>query len=88
VSLGAARCFQDSAGGSILGPGASTVLVNGSPVSVAFDAVAGHGDPPHSAPKMVTYSSKVYANGKGIVRETDSASCGHPASGSSNVRVG
>lgn len=85
---GVSRVGVDSAGGTILGPGVPSVVVNGSPVSVIGDAVAGHGDPPHSAPVMIAGSGTVIAGGIGIVRAGDAASCGDTASGSSDVIAG
>ena len=58
---GASRVGQDSAGGLILGPGEPTVLVNGFPISLRGDAVAGHGDSPHNAPTMTGGSNNVFA---------------------------
>ena len=39
---GAARVGKDVVGGVILGPGVPTVLVNGFPISLRGDVVAGH----------------------------------------------
>ena len=88
---GASRVGTDSAGGTITGPGCSTVRVNGKSVSVKGDSVTPHApiDTPHDgAPVMVGSSSTVKAGGKFIVRSGDSASCGHSASGSGNVNIG
>lgn len=88
---GASRVGTDSAGGTIIGPGSSTVKINGKNVSVKGDSVTPHSpkDTPHmGAPTMVGSSSTVKADGKFIVRAGDSASCGHSASGSSNVNIG
>lgn len=84
----AATIGKSTAGGPIIGPGAPTVLVNGTPVSVLGDAVTPHGDGPHASPKIVSSSTTVLAQGKGIVRSGDSASCGHSVSAGSNVIVG
>ena len=85
----AAIVGKSVAGGVIIGPGAPTVLVNGSPVSTLGDAVTPHGDPPHSSATIIKSSTTVFAQGKGIVRVGDKASCGHSvASGSPNVFVG
>ena len=78
----------DSAGGTILGPGVASVIVNGAAVSVKGDNVAGHGTGPHAAPVMVGSSSTVFAGGIGIVRAGDAASCGDVATGSSDVIAG
>jgi uncharacterized Zn-binding protein involved in type VI secretion len=85
---GVSRVGVDSAGGTILGPGVPSVVVNGSPVSIIGDAVAGHGDQPHASPTMVAGSGTVIAGGIGIVRAGDAASCGDTASGSSDVIAG
>lgn len=82
---GIARVGVDSAGGTILGGGQSTVYVNGSLAAVIGDAVAGHGLPPHAAPVMVGGSGDVFAEGIGVCREGDAASCGDTASGSSDT---
>lgn len=62
-SRGASRVGLDIAGGVVLGPGEITVLVNGFPISLLGDAVAGHGDPPHNAPIMTGGSFNVLAGG-------------------------
>ncbi len=85
---GVSRVGVDSAGGTIVGPGVASVIVNGSPVSVIGDSVAGHGDAPHSSPTMVAGSGTVIAGGIGVVRAGDAASCGDTASGSSDVITG
>lgn len=85
---GVSRVGVDSAGGTILGPGVPSVIVNGSPISVVGDSVAGHGDGPHAGPTMVGKSGSVIAGGKGVVRAGDAASCGDTASGSSDVIAG
>ena len=84
----AATIGKSTAGGPIIGPGAPTVLVNGTPVSVLGDAVTPHGDSVHASAKIVSSSFTVLAQGKGIVRSGDSASCGHFVSAGSNVIVG
>lgn len=58
---GASRVGKDVAGGLVLGPGEPTVRVNGFAISLRGDAVAGHGDPPHSAPVMTGGSTNVQA---------------------------
>jgi uncharacterized Zn-binding protein involved in type VI secretion len=85
---GVSRVGVDSAGGTILGPGVSSVVVNGAPVSVIGDAVAGHGVGPHAGPVMVAGSGTVIAGGIGVVRAGDAASCGDTASGSADVIAG
>ena len=84
---GASRVGKDVAGGTIVGNLAPTVLVNNSPVAVKGAAVAGHGRRAHSGPVMVGASGNVLANNIPVCRAGDSASCGHPASGSGDVIV-
>lgn len=82
---GIARVGVDSAGGLILGGNQSSVYVNGSLAAVKGDAVQGHGSGIHSGPVMVGGSNNVFAEGIGVCRAGDSASCGHTASGSSDT---
>lgn len=81
---GISRKDQDTAGGKII-EGSSNVFANGKGVVRKGDAVAGHDKSPHDAPVMVGCSPNVFANGICVVREGDAASCGHTASGSSDV---
>ena len=84
-----ARVGVDSAGGIILGGGASTVYCNGSLVAVLGDSVARHGNGAHAASTLVTASPTVFADGISVCREGDSASCGDTiSSGSSNTLAG
>lgn len=85
---GISRVGVDTAGGTIVGNLAPTVFVNGAPIAVQGAAVAGHGEPPHSAPVMVGHSATVFACGIPVCRQGDEASCGHPATGSTNVFAG
>lgn len=85
---GAARTQKDTAGGTITGTLAPSVFVNGVPVSVIGDPVAPHGPPPHLSPVMAQGSETVFAHGIPVCRKGDKASCGHPATGSSNVFIG
>lgn len=85
---GVARTSQDAAGGTITGVLAPNVYVNGTPVACLGAAVAPHGPGIHAGPVMAQASSTVYANGIPICREGDAASCGHPATGSSDVFAG
>jgi len=84
---GVSRVYQDTAGGTILG-GAGNVYVNGMPVALLYSPVAGHGKNEHGGPIMVQSSNTVRANNRGVVRRCDTASCGHPATGSGNVYAG
>lgn len=47
-ATGASRVLLDTAGGTILGPGAPTVFVENAPVSLEGDLIAPHGKSPHS----------------------------------------
>ncbi len=85
---GISRIGTDTAGGTITSPGFPTVNVNGSIISILGDSVAPHGDSPHNSATMVESSSTVFAGGIGVVRQNDSASCGHVATGSPNVFAG
>jgi uncharacterized Zn-binding protein involved in type VI secretion len=82
------RIGVDKAGGTILSSSNGTVLVNGIPASVMGSKVAGHGKGSHSSPTMVTGSPNVFIQGVPVVRNGDSASCGHTAGpGSPNVNA-
>ena len=85
---GVARNGVDVAGGVAI-EGSGDVNANGSGVVRIGDKVASHGVSPHSpTPPMVGKSSTVFANGIGVCRSGDAASCGHTISGSSNVNAG
>lgn len=87
---GAARVGQDIAGGLVVGPGSTTVVINGSPASLVGDQVVSHGSPPHTASMIVTGSTSVVIDGKPLaVQGLSIASCQHPMStGSPTVIVG
>jgi uncharacterized Zn-binding protein involved in type VI secretion len=82
---GIARKGIDVAGGKQLNGGNPTVFVNGTNGIVLGDPVAGHGKPPHAAPKMVQASPNVFFSGIPVCRAGDKASCGHVSTGSANV---
>lgn len=84
---GVSRALYDSAGGQILA-GSPNVFVNGLPVARIGDGVQGHGLGEHAGPTMMAGSPNVFVNGIALCREGDSASCGHTASGSSDVISG
>lgn len=84
---GASRIGKDVAGGTIVGDLAPTVKVNNSSIAVKGAVVSGHGRSPHNGPVMVGASGNVFANNIPVCRAGDSASCGHPASGSGDVIV-
>ncbi len=88
---GISRVGMDTAGNTIL-TGNSNVKVNGMPVAQVGSLIANHcgGDCPnqHTAPVIVTGSGMVRVGGIPVCRAGDSASCGHSATGSGNVRAG
>ena len=73
--------------GTILSPGAPTVMVNNIPISVVGDLVSPHGDPPHTAPTIVTGSPTVFAQNRPVtVVGLSVATCAHlPNTGSPTV---
>lgn len=85
---GIARVGVDTAGGLIVGNLAPTVFANGAPVAVIGAEVAPHGDPPHDTATMVEGSSTVFAQGIGVCRAGDAASCGDTATGSADTFAG
>lgn len=86
---GICRVGVDSAAGVILGVNQNgTVFANGSLVSVDKDKVQGHGPGAHAGPVMIANTKNVYVNGIAVCKEGNTATCGHPASGSNNVFVG
>lgn len=86
MARGATRKSVDSAGGVLI-QGSPNVYVNGSPLVRIGDAVQGHGPGVHAGPVMATGSGDVFCNGIGACREGDTATCGHPATGSDNVNI-
>lgn len=80
---GIAVVGQDSAGGTQLGGGQSWFTVDGSPVVLLGDPVAGHGISPHDSPVMVGSSSWMTLDGVPVCRAGDAASCGHVSTGRS-----
>lgn len=80
---GIVRKTDDSAGAPLVG-GSPNVFVNAQPAVRVGDPVEGHGLN-HDAPIMSGFSTNVFANKLEICRAGDIASCGHPATGSSNV---
>jgi uncharacterized Zn-binding protein involved in type VI secretion len=84
---GICRDTVDSAGGALIKT-QTTVFANGEEVIVHGDPVTGHGNSPHSSPTMIAGSNNVFIGGKAVCNAGDSATCGHTASGSSDVNVG
>lgn len=85
---GVCRVNVDSAGGVILGGDNTTVFANGALVSVDGDLVQGHGTGEHAGPVMIANNNNVFIGGKLVCKAGNLATCGHPASGSSNVMIG
>lgn len=77
---------DDVAGGSIT-QGSGNVFADGAPVARVGDTIGGHGDDEHESAVMAAGSPNVFANNIPVSREGDPASCGHVASGSSDVFV-
>lgn len=84
---GVSRVNIDTAGGLITGILAPTVFVNGFPIAVKGATIQSHGSPPHAAAVMVGSSTTVFANGIGVCRAGDLASCNHVVTGSPNVNA-
>ncbi len=84
---GASRKGLDRAGGTIVS-GSPDTFINGAPAARVGDKVAPHSRRgSHRAAILAKGSPDVFVNGQPLVREGDAASCGHPASGSSDVFV-
>jgi uncharacterized Zn-binding protein involved in type VI secretion len=68
----------DSVGtGAVIGS-SSNVFAHGKKIALIGDAVTPHsGGGAHNSAIMITGSSKVFVNGRGVVRSGDVASCGH-----------
>ena len=86
---GIGRVRTDAAKGVILGPGAPTVFADSKTVSLIGDAVAPHGEAPHSSPILVSNGAQtVFADGGVPSKQGTVASCGHSvSSGSPTVIV-
>ena len=85
---GASRVGIDTAGGLITGPGATTVKINDFTACVKGDAVADHGTGAHDNAHFNSFfSPDVEMGGLPTVRAGDAASCGHVATGSSDVFI-
>jgi len=85
---GVSRVTQDTAGGQITGNLAPSVFVDNKPIAVKNATIASHGNSPHNTAKMSGSSSSVYANGILVCRAGDAATCGHLATGSTDVFAG
>jgi len=84
---GICRNTTDSAGGDLIAS-QSKVKANGAAVVVHGDDVTGHGVGLHAGPTMIAGSNNVFIGGVAVCNAGDLATCGHAASGSSNVNVG
>jgi uncharacterized Zn-binding protein involved in type VI secretion len=82
---GVACAGVDSAGGVINGGGQSFVTVNGAPMAVVGDGVAGHGSGSHASAVLVQGSSILTINGVPVVLAGMRASCNDQATGRPNV---
>lgn len=79
----------NTAGAPVIFAKAVTVIAGGAPVATTGDAVAGHGDPPHSSPVTGPGSPTVLAQGIPVNRQGDPDTCGHPrATGYPPVLIG
>ena len=78
---------NDTAGGDLI-PTQDFVFVDGNLVIVDNDPVQGHGVGEHAGPTMIASTANVFINNIAVCNEGDSATCGHLATGSSNVFVG
>jgi len=84
---GICRDGTDAAGGALI-KSQTTVFANGDEVIVHEDDVTGHGIALHGGPTMIAGSDSVFIGGIAVCNAGDLATCGHAASGSSNVTVG
>lgn len=66
----------DPCGGTIIATAIKT-FVNGILVARIGDAITSHGTGAHAAATMIEGSATVKAEGIGVCREGDAASCGH-----------
>ena len=77
----------DVAGGLLIAT-QSTVKANGNKIIINGDPVTGHGSGSHASPIMIAGSNNVFVGGVAVCNAGDPATCGHIATGSSNVNVG
>ena len=84
---GICRDGTDAAGGALIKT-QTTVFANEILVIVHGDPVTGHGPGPHGGPTMIAGSDDVFIGGIAVCNQGDLATCGHAASGSSDVFVG
>lgn len=84
---GICRIGVDTAGGIILGSNQNnTVFANGYNIAVNNDLVQGHGIGIHAGPTMIA-NSKVFINNIMVCKAGNQATCGHQATGSSDIFI-
>jgi uncharacterized Zn-binding protein involved in type VI secretion len=80
---------QSTAGGLIIGPGSSTVMISGQSVSLDGDMVMAHGVSPHDSSMVIAMNNTTtFIGGQRIVVNGDFASCLHFVSSNSTVSIG
>lgn len=84
---GIALVGVDTAGGVQLGLQVPWFRVNGHPVAVKGDSVAGHGLVPHDSPTMAEGSPTFRVGGIPVCRAGHLATCGHATTGKSGFRI-
>ena len=87
AATGICRNSVDTAGGALISS-QSSVKANGENVIGNGNSVTPHGDSPHNSATMIAGSNNVFVGGIAVCNAGDAATCGHNASGSSNVNVG
>lgn len=85
---GISRVGLDTAGGLIIGILQTKVKLENRYAVVIGAAIQSHGSGSHGSAIMNGGSSKVFIQGIGVCRQSDNASCGHIATGSSKVFAG
>ena len=82
-------CRKDDTAGGALNPSQTKVKANEKLIIVHGDSVTSHGLSPHdSATIFAGADMKVKIGGVRVCNSGDLASCGHPASSDSNVKIG
>jgi len=85
---GIARVNTDIAGGLIVGPGSSTMVVDGKPVSFIGDVVSTHGNSPHTSPSLIAGgSTTMLVDGQIPAMQGSQAACGHTVSPGSSKMI-
>ena len=83
---GATRKTVDSAGAELISASDNVLTNNRGQVRVG-DEVKGHGIGSHGSPKMAEGSKNVFVNNIAACKAGDAATCGHKATGSTNVFI-